>query len=135
MGKLNMKLMQGIEATEHQIQTQKQDKMSQSVPERTETGKLPESHQKFQTAHEQTKNTKKSKINKNKPDTRSQKQVFSFRATVGDINIWRAYATASSKKIEYIGVAAMNEYLKKHKLTGAEQAVFEALMAREEDRE
>ena len=134
MGKINMKLMQGIEATEKQIQTQKHDKMSQRVAEKDETGKMYESHQMPQIAQKQlkpSKTTRKGKKTEDKPNTKSQKQVFSFRAAVSDISIWKSYGTASGKTMENIGTAAMNEYMKRHKLTGAEMAVFEALMARE----
>lgn len=141
MGKVNMKLMQGIEETEKQIQTEKQtqesDKVSQSILKGTETGKVPKKPQKSQEALKQSqprKNTKKSKKAENEPNTRSQKQVFSFRAMVSDISVWKAYTTASGKTMENIGTVAMNEYIKRHKLTEAEQAVFDALRVREENR-
>lgn len=124
MGKLDMKLMQGIEETENQIQTQKQDTEFVGT-------------QNPQKAPKQLKarnNTKKSKKGENKPNTKPQKQVFSFRALITDIAVWKAYATASGKTMEYIGVAAMQEYVKRHRLNAAEQAVFEALMAREEQK-
>ena len=50
---------------------------------------------------------------------------------MADISIWKAYAVASGKTMENICNAAMYEYLKKHKLAGAEQAIFEALKARD----
>jgi len=136
MGKLNMKLMQGIEDAENQIQKEKQIVGGQKAQK---TQVAPDNVRgpvrKPQTAPEQSKarkNTKKSKIIENKPNTSSQKQVFSFRAAVSDIAIWRAYATASGKTMEYISNAAMNEYIKRHKLNEVEIAVFEALMVREE---
>ncbi len=60
-----------------------------------------------------------------------KKQVFSFRAVLADISIWKAYAVASGKTMENICNAAMYEYLKKHKLAGAEQAIFDAIKARD----
>ena len=60
-------------------------------------------------------------------DEMSKKQVFSFRAMLADIMIWKAYAVASGKTMEDICNAAMYEYIKKHKLAGTEQAIFEAL--------
>lgn len=134
MGKLNMKLMQGIEETENQIKTEKQNKMPQSVPEGTDAGRLQESALGSPNASKQPKareTVKKSKKVENKPDIKPQKQVFSFRAKVSDITIWKAYATAVGKTMENIGVAAMQEYIKRHKLTEVEKAVFEALRARE----
>lgn len=59
------------------------------------------------------------------------KQVFSFRALIKDISMWRAYAVASGKTLEGFCNVAMNEYLRRHKLAGAEQAVFEALKTRD----
>lgn len=139
MGKLNMKLMQGIEETEHQIKIQKQDKMLQSVSEKAESGKMSESVQKPQIAFGQSKprkNMKKSGKAENGTNTRSKKQVFSFRAKVSDIAIWKAYATAAGiNTMEYLGSLALNEYIRQHKLTGAEKAVFEALKLRDAERE
>lgn len=113
MGKLNMKLMQGVAETEEQIKKEKQID--------SETGKA-------------GKNTPKSKKTENKSNTKLQKQVFSFRAILSDISTWKAYAIAAGQTMEYIGVAAMNEYMKRHRVTGADQAVFEALLkARGED--
>ncbi len=34
--------------------------------------------------------------------------------------------------MENVGTAAMNEYLDRHKLTGAEQAIFEAMKSKNE---
>lgn len=67
-----------------------------------------------------------------KANTKPQKQVFSFRATLDDITDWKAYSTATGEKMENIGTAAMNEYLENHPLTGAEKAVFDAMKARNE---
>ena len=67
-----------------------------------------------------------------KPNTKQKKQVFSFRATLDNIADWKAYATATGQTMENVGTAAMNEYLDRHKLTGAEQAIFEAMKAKSE---
>lgn len=75
-------------------------------------------------ANEKGRNSKK--LNK--------KQVFSFRAVINDINIWKAYATASGKTMEEVGTEAMNGYIRRHKLSEKEQAVFDALMVRNVDR-
>jgi len=65
-----------------------------------------------------------------------KKQVFSFRAGVSDIAGWKAYAVATGQTVEGIGNAAMKEYLKRHKLSGTDQMIFEALKARNDnDRE
>lgn len=132
MGKLNMKLMKGVAETEQQIKKEKQPdfKTGKAVAKDGDTEKLNEKPQNLQTALKHSKarkNTKKSEKTENKPNTKPQKQVFSFRAAVSDIAIWKAYATASGRTMEYIGNAAMNEYLRRHKLNDAQIAVFEAL--------
>lgn len=73
------------------------------------------------------------KESQKKEKGREEKQVFSFRASLTEIALWRAFATASGEKIEHMGCMAMNEFIKNHKLTGAELAVFEALKAREDN--
>lgn len=67
------------------------------------------------------------------PTTKQKKQVFSFRATIGNIADWKAYATATGLTMENFGTAAMNEYLDRHKLSGAELAIFEAIKAKNEN--
>lgn len=67
---------------------------------------------------------------KEKPNAKQGKQVFSFRAEVNDIAIWRAYATATGTSLEKVANAAMQEYIKNHPLTGTEQVIFEALKER-----
>lgn len=130
MGRLNLKLMQGIEESEKQIQKEKQPQKS-PVPEAVEekpAGRLSDKAKKPSEAVPKPKASPKKEREKISP-----KQVFSFRATLSDINMWKAYATATGEKTEHIGCMAMNEYIKRHKLTGAELAVFEAVRAREEN--
>ena len=79
------------------------------------------------------KKTKKKKKAVIEPDKMSKKQVFSFRAVLTDIAVWKAYAVATGQTVESIGNNAMNEYLKKHKLSGAEQVIFDAVKARNAD--
>lgn len=141
MGKLNMKLMQGVAEAEQQIQKEKQtDSKNGKVADKAgDTGKVSKISPKTQSNHKQSgtrrKNTQQSQKTANEPNMKSQKQVFSFRATVSDISIWKTYAIASGRPISYITVAAMNEFMQRHKLSDVEQTVFEALKAREEDRE
>ena len=135
MGNLNMKLMQGIEETENQMQKEKQSQKP-GEPERkeVETRDTKDTAGKPQKAKKQPgtkKNTGMGKKDGSAPDKMKKKQVFSFRAVLADISIWKTYAVASGKTMEDICNAAMNEYLKKHKLAGAEQAIFEAIKARD----
>lgn len=131
MGRLNLKLMQGIEEAEGQI---KKDKSQQAIPvpemvvEEKPAGRISDKEKKPSEAVPKPKASPKKEREKISP-----KQVFSFRATLSDINMWKAYATATGEKTEHIGCMAMNEYIKRHKLTGAELAVFEAVRAREEN--
>lgn len=95
----------------------------------------PQTPQKPETAPEQPQpieNTPKEEKAEEKPNTKQKKQVFSFRATLEDIASWKAYATATGQTMENVGTAAMNEYLENHRLTGAEQAIFEAMKAKNE---
>lgn len=130
MGRLNLKLMQGIEESEKQIQKEKQPQKS-PVPEAVEekpAGRLSDKAKKPSEAVPTPKVSPKKEREKI-----NSKQVFSFRASLSDINMWKAYATATGEKTEHIGCMALNEYIKRHKLTGAELAVFEAVRAREEN--
>ena len=61
-------------------------------------------------------------------NTKPKKQVFSFRGEVTNIKQWKAYATATGRKMEDIGTKAMTEYLKRHPLKGQEKKVFDVLM-------
>lgn len=136
MGKINMKLMQGIEDTEKQIQKDKQLDSRQGKTE--DTDKPLKATPKPQKATKQSKlkkNMGRNKKAENKPNTKPQKQVFSFRTNLSDICIWKAYATATGKTMENIGTAAINEYIRRHKLTATEQAVFKALNERDMGRE
>lgn len=95
----------------------------------------PQAPQKPETApelQEPIKSTPAEEKAEEKPNTKQKKQVFSFRATLDNIADWKAYATATGQTMENVGTAAMNEYLDRHKLTGAEQAIFEAMKAKSE---
>ena len=151
MGKVNMKLMQGIEAIEGQVKKNKEIQednisgkainveVSEISSDKTEqtSDVLQESQTEVSKEQEQAKKKRvvaddsKMKRNTNKS---SQKHVFSFRALVSDISFWKSYAMASGRTMEDIGSDAMNSYIKKHKLTETEQAVFNALIARSVDR-
>jgi len=131
MGGLNLKLMQGIEETEGLIKQEKQppkppvlgskqDKKAEETSDEAE--KVPATSRKPKTSSRKEQEKK----------GREEKQVFSFRAPLNEIAIWKAFATATGETMEHIGCTAMNEYIKKHKLAGTELAVFEALKARKE---
>lgn len=75
------------------------------------------------------KSTLKAEQGENGANTKPQtaKKVFTVKATEEDIESWRRYSKASNETLSDICTAAMNEYIKKHKLTEAQQAVYEAL--------
>lgn len=135
MGNINMKLMQGIDETENQLQKEKQTpKTEEAMRKETGTENNKGTVRKPQKSEKQPrvkKNTAMRKNNENETDKMLKKQVFSFRAFIKDISIWRAYAVASGKSMEDICNAAMNEYIKKHKLAGAEQVIYDAIKARD----
>ncbi len=135
MGNINMKLMQGIDETENQLQKEKQTPKTEEAM-RKETGTenkkgTVRNHQKSEKQPRVKKNAAMRKNSENETEKMLKKQVFSFRAILSDIVIWKAYAVASGKTMEDICNVAMNEYLKKHKLTGTEQAIFEAIKVRD----
>lgn len=141
MGKMNMKLMQGIGETEGLFQKEKQSE-TYEIPAAKKEQKDTESEgeknapsDSSKKTYENTKKTEspKSKIKtKKKEDTdKKDKQVFSFRATLSDISTWRFFATSTSQTMEQMASSALNEYVSKHKLSDTERMVFEALMARE----
>ncbi len=134
MGNLNMKLMQGIEETENQMQKEKQlQKSGELERKEAETKDIQKAAGKPQSAKRQPKanSTPVRKKDDKEDDKMLKKQVFSFRAMLNDIVVWKAYAIASGKTIENVCNAAMHEYLRKHKLAGAEQMVFDAIKARD----
>ena len=133
MGGINIKLMQGIDDAESQLQKEKQtQKVEEKVENETKDAqKTAEKPQKVKKQPSSKKNTSMRKKSGNVPDKMQKKQVFSFRALIKDIIMWRAYAVASGKSMEDICNVAMNEYLKKHKLADVEQAIFEALKTRD----
>ncbi len=134
MGGVNMKLMKGIDDAESQLQKEKQTTKTEEAMRKgtgTENNKgtvrNPQKSEK-QPRAKKTSMRKKAVI---EPDKMSKKQVFSFRVVLTDIAIWKAYAIATGQTVESIGNNAMNEYLKKHKLSGAERVIFDAVKARD----
>lgn len=133
MGGVNMKLMQGIDETENQMQKQTQKAEEREKMEH-ETKDIQKTAEKPQKAKKQPMSKKNISIRKKaviEPDRMSKKYVFSFRAMLTDIVIWKAYAVATGKTMENVCNAAMHEYLKKHKLSGVEQMIFDAIKARD----
>lgn len=129
-----MKLMKGIEEAENQMQKEKQPPKSEEPVKKEEKNKdIQKAAGKPQSAKKQSKanSTPMRKKDDKEEDKMFKKQVFSFRAMLNDIVIWKAYAVASGKTMEDICNAAMYEYLKKHKLAGIEQTIFDAIKARD----
>lgn len=134
MSGVNMKLMKGIEEAENQMQKEKTtQKPEEKKKVENELQNTQKAVRKPQTAkgQQKMKNTTMRKKSGNEPDKIQKKQVFSFRAVLADISIWKAYAVASGKTMEDICNTAMNEYLRRHKLASVEQAVFDAIKMRD----
>lgn len=138
MGRLNVKLMQGIDETEKQIQKEKKPQPAYE-PEKGEGEFSDRTSEVEQNLCRPSKRAavKKNIVNDIKNGTatnmRVKKQVFSFRAELSDINIWKAFATSCGKTMESIGTDALNEYVKRHRLSEAELAIFNALLAKNVD--
>lgn len=130
MGRLNLKLMQGIEEAEGQI---KKDKGQQAVPMPNVAEEKPAGRLSDKVEKTPEPSPKPRAVSKKERQKLSPKQVFSFRAALSDITVWRAYATATGETMENIGCMAMNEYIKRHRLDGTKLAAFEALKAKNED--
>ena len=134
MGGVNMKLMKSIDDAENQLQKEKQTpKIEEAMRKETGTENNKGTVGNPQKSEKQPR-AKKTSMRKKaviEPDKMSKKQVFSFRAVLTDIAIWKAYAIATGQTVESIGNNAMNEYLKKHKLSGAERVIFDAVKARD----
>lgn len=54
-------------------------------------------------------------------------KVFSFRGWKDEVDYWRLYAAVKGLKIDELGSAAINEYIKRHPVTGAESDLQSAL--------
>lgn len=65
----------------------------------------------------------------NKKAPVGEKIVFSFRSPKNSVESWRIYANIKGMKVEELGAAALDEYIKKHPLSEEEQAVFNTLLA------
>lgn len=65
----------------------------------------------------------------NKKAPVGKKIVFSFRSPKSNVESWRIYASVKGMKVEDLGAAALDEYMKKHPLSDEEQAVFNTLLA------
>lgn len=75
--------------------------------------------------------TNKENISKkdNKKAPIVEKIVFSFRSPKSSVESWRIYANVKGMKVEDLGAAALDEYMKKYPLSDEEQAVFNTLLA------
>lgn len=60
---------------------------------------------------------------KNKDDTK----VFSFRSWIDDVDSWRMYAEVKGLKVDELGAAAMNDYIKRHPISEEERTLQEAI--------
>ena len=68
--------------------------------------------------------TLKSLERERKKKTAEPVKVFSFRGLACDVDQWRLYASIRGVKVDEIGSAAMQEYIKRHPLSAEEKALF-----------
>lgn len=140
---VNIKLQKGINNQEDDIEKdiqQQETKHAQSKDLQKNEKQIIEGTTSKKDTDQNAETNKSSKTNRSnvkKTDvnrTKKRKQVFSFRADTDDIAAWKAYATVTGCTMETIGTAALNEYLKRHKLKGADLNIFEAMKAKIADR-
>lgn len=91
---------------------------------------------KAQKVNEQSSGTKKAEKAVSEPKGRrmtgkgkkiDDTKVFSFRGWKDEVDYWRLYAAVKGLKIDELGSAAINEYIKRHPVTGAESDLQSAL--------
>ena len=54
-------------------------------------------------------------------------KVFSFRSWTDEVEEWRLYAHVKGMKVDELGAAAMDEYIKRHPLTEGEKQLLKAV--------
>lgn len=59
---------------------------------------------------------------------KAKKKVFSFWADKSKQDAWRTYAKVKNITVSELGVKAIDEYIKRHKLTEKEQQIFDLYM-------
>ena len=60
-------------------------------------------------------------------DAVKPKKVFSFRADGDKVDQWRLQAKARGMKVDQLGEKALEEYIKKHKLTENQQQIYDLM--------
>lgn len=60
-----------------------------------------------------------------KPDKKTEKIGFSVRVDVANAATWKAYTNATDQSLEELLTTAVNEYLKRHPLSGDEKIIFD----------
>lgn len=74
------------------------------------------------------KQTKANTGQSEKPE-KPEKKVFSFRADETKVDQWRVQAVARGITVNDLGEKAIDEYIKRHKLTAEQQQLFDLVMA------
>lgn len=89
---------------------------TQQAPQKPQT--TPEPIQTEESTHKEEKAEEK-------PNTKPQKQSFSFRADQSKIESWKLYAeTIGTRDIGTLWTAAIDEYISNHKLTADQQEIY-----------
>ena len=60
-------------------------------------------------------------------DSVKPKKVFSFRADGDKVDHWRLQAKARGMKVDQLGEKALEEYIRRHKLTENQQKIYDLM--------
>lgn len=81
------------------------------------------------TAKKTTKKTAKADTGQAVKPEKVKQKVFSFRAEENKVDQWRVQAVARGITVNELGEKAIDEYIKRHKLTEDQQQLFDLTMA------
>ena len=149
MGKLNIALLKGIDETNNQIDKEKQEALQEAFMNEkddsiegfkhmdgeemqkdflndkenpAETVQKPEAHKKSKSSKKNASEKEKIEIQTN---TKPKKAVMGFRAEQEKMEVWKLYADATGQEIGVLCTAAIDEYIKRHKLNEDQQKFFD----------
>lgn len=148
MGKLNMALLKGIDEANNQLDKEKQQVPQEAFMNENEDSiegvkRMNEENQKnsfnekenpAEVIIQKPETHKKSKSSKKNPsekeeleiqtNTEPKKAVMGFRAEQEKMEVWKLYADATGQEIGALCTAAIDEYIKRHKLNEDQQQLF-----------
>lgn len=114
--------------TAKEDQQESTDKAAQAAQEGRREVRTGKSSTERKTAEKAVKTAQERRVT-GKGKKGDDTKVFSFRSWIDEVDGWRLYAAVKGLKIDELGAAAMNEYIKRHPITDAERALQEAIEA------